>query len=325
MPAPKTSTSTSSSSAAKPSTSTTGSSSSSGKTSAASSAADAAPKKTLWGRVKSAAGTVGTGLTLYSAYNMIKGPGGSTPDPNAMMDPAAMAAAGMDPNAMAAAGMDPAMIEQAMQAGAAVDPAMMDPTMVAAGGGGGGSMDPAMMDPAAMAAAGMDPAAAMASGGGGAVSFSGSSGGGAVSFSGVTYKNRKMSKSKNDWYCPSDTVDTGLSDDARACIGSAYHPANADGKCPFGTVPSGVGEGDMKCEVGWTMRVYDGKEWKCPDDTEDSGKSWDLGLIEGAKQCRRKKAFTSRYKDKDGKKVCPPGSTKVKGDKKKCKWAGNVS
>lgn len=124
-----------------------------------------------------------------------------------------------------------------------------------------------------------------------------------------------------DWSCPQGTVETGLSDNSKACISSQFHQARSDGTCPIGTVPTGE---KAKCEVGYTGRFYDGTKWVCPEGTDDTGLSWDKGWREGQKQCRRRRAYTMRI-TKDGRLQCPPNTTDTgRTTSDQCKWNGNV-
>ena len=149
----------------------------------------------------------------------------------------------------------------------------------------------------------------------------------------VTYSGRQWDGA--DWSCPWWSVETGATEDAKACITSQYHSPvwKWTGKewgwaCANGTVPTNDKVWEKKCEVGWTSRVQDGGAWKCPWGAEDSGKNWSNSTWEEAhKQCRRNRPYTLRI-NQGGKWVCPAGSTDTKrswGDKNEwdqCKWTG---
>lgn len=166
---------------------------------------------------------------------------------------------------------------------------------------------------------------------GGAISAVKGGGGGQPAFV-PTYTGRVWTGV--DWACPWWSVETGL-EDARGCITSQYHNPmwRWDGKewgwsCPNGTTPTGEGQWEKKCEVGWMGRQLLDKKWQCPWGTEDSGKNWDnASWSEAQKQCRRMRPYTVRHMI-DGKWACPPGSTDTgrgwgqKGGEDQCKWNG---
>lgn len=149
----------------------------------------------------------------------------------------------------------------------------------------------------------------------------------------VTYSGRQWDGA--DWSCPWWSVETGSTDNSKACITSQYHSPvwKWTGKewgwaCANGTVPTNDAVWEKKCEVGWTARVLDGGKWKCPWGAEDTGKNWQNSTWEEAhKQCRRNRPYTLRV-NQDNKWVCPTGSTDTKrnwGDKNEwdqCKWTG---
>lgn len=151
----------------------------------------------------------------------------------------------------------------------------------------------------------------------------------------VTYQGREWNG--YDWSCPAGTVETGSTDNTKACITSQFHPPvwkpAADGtwghNCPAGTVPTPEQEWEKKCEVGYTGRVQSGAAWICPGGTTDTGNSWEKNTWHDAhKQCKRSVPYTQRIQAGD-KWVCPP-DTKDTGlswdaaqhGEKQCKWTG---
>ncbi len=164
---------------------------------------------------------------------------------------------------------------------------------------------------------------------------SGGGGGGSQTFV-PTYSGRRWDG--YDWSCPDGAVETGATEDAKACITSQWHnpvwKAGPGGKwdwhCPNGTVPTDESQWEKKCVVGWTMRQQDNGAWKCPSGTTDSGNDWNnSSWTEAQKQCRRWGPYTVRIL-KNRKWVCPDG-TKDTGKSwgagkglewKQCKWTG---
>ena len=137
-------------------------------------------------------------------------------------------------------------------------------------------------------------------------------GGGGGAGGGPTYVGRKWDGA--DWSCPDGTIETGM-EDAKACITSQFHPPvwrdTGNGKwdhgCPWGTTGTGESAWEKKCEVGHMGRVFLDNKWQCPSGTTDTGNNWDKGPREGAKQCKRGRAYGTRMWD--GKAwVCPPGT-----------------
>lgn len=152
----------------------------------------------------------------------------------------------------------------------------------------------------------------------------------------VTYRGREWDG--KDWSCPAGTIETGNSDDSKACITSQFHPPTwrNNGKewshsCPNLTVETGEQEWEKKCEVGWVHRQQIDGKWQCPPETEDSGKTWDNSPWKDAqKQCKVKGPYTRRTLGTDKKTwVCPEGTkdtgltwTSPQNGGNQCKWIG---
>ncbi len=144
-----------------------------------------------------------------------------------------------------------------------------------------------------------------------------------------------------DWSCPWWTVESGNSDNNKACYKQPFTSQvwKWDGTkwgwaCPNGTTPNNDGQWEKKCVVGYMGRVYTDKGYVCPSGTTDTGKNWDNSDWHTAQQqCQRGGPYTTRI-PVGGKWVCPPGSkdtglswgsTDPKDPDrgwKQCKWTG---
>ena len=118
-----------------------------------------------------------------------------------------------------------------------------------------------------------------------------------------------------EWECPTDTVDTGRSNDV-ACLASSHmHPlwrwngSSWGWSCPNGTAPTAEGEWNKRCEKGWIFRAAANGTYACPGGTWDSGATWSNSTWHGAhKQCKLSTMYTTRMWD--GRKwSCPAGTT----------------
>lgn len=154
-----------------------------------------------------------------------------------------------------------------------------------------------------------------------------------------TFSGRQFDKM--DWSCPWWTVESGSTDDSKACYKQPYVGLawKWDGTkwgwaCPNGTVPNNDSQWEKKCVVGYTGRVYTDNGWVCPGGTTDTGKNWGNSDWYGAQQqCQRSGPYTTRI-PVNKKWVCPPGSKDTGiswGNKdpndperewKQCKWTG---
>lgn len=139
-----------------------------------------------------------------------------------------------------------------------------------------------------------------------------------------------------DWSCPDGSIETGNTDDSKACITSEFHPPvwkpNEKGvwghNCPNGTTPTPESEWEKKCVVGYMGKVQTDNGWECPFGTTTTGATWNnSNWHDGHKQCKRGGAYTRRVLLKKAW-VCPPG-TKDTGNswgkphaEKMCKFTG---
>lgn len=127
------------------------------------------------------------------------------------------------------------------------------------------------------------------------------------------YQGRTLTSNGSMWFC-SQGVDSGATDDSKACLVSPLGPqvwredgGNWGWYCPRGSTPNDSSDWNQKCVQGYsTKQLIDGN-WRCLDSEMTTGKDWsNSDWYTAQQQCSGVRAYTQRHKI-GGKWTCPDG------------------